>query len=322
MTANNNSGSRVAVVALGGNAISPPGGANTITDQFRHTRKSLDGILALIQDGYSLAITHGNGPQIGNALLRQELSRERVPELPLGVLVASTEGWMGYMIEQSLLNRMHGEGIEKQVASIVTQVLVDKDDPSLSDPSKFVGQSYPEYEAHRLAKLFGWTVKHDRARDGWRRVVGSPTPISVVNSDAIKSLVEQDWVVICAGGGGVPVYEHEEYGLDGLDAVIDKDRASAVLANDISASDYIILTEVEKVSLNFGRTDQIDLKTMTISEAKEYSEIGHFPPGSMGPKIESAISFLEGGGERAIITNLENVVDALNGKAGTTITCD
>ncbi len=311
---------RVAVVALGGNAISPPGDKNTIYDQFRQTRTSLNSIVALLERGYRIAITHGNGPQIGNALMRQELSRHLVPELPLGVLVASTEGWMGYMIEQSLINRLQNEGIERSVTSVVTQVLVDRDDPSLKNPSKFIGQAYPEYEAFRLSKEYEWVVKKDKSRNGWRRVVGSPIPIEVLNSQAIKSLLDKNWIVICVGGGGIPVYREEDGTLEGLDAVIDKDRASAVLAKEVNASDLLILTEVEQVALNFGKSEQQNLDKMTIDEARKYYEEGHFPPGSMGPKIESAISFLEDGGERVIITDLEHIIGAIEGNAGTTIT--
>lgn len=311
---------RVAVVALGGNAISPSGEKDTIHDQFRHTRESLDGLLAMLRRGYRLAITHGNGPQIGNALMRQELSRDRVPELPLGVLVASTEGWMGYMIEQSLVNRLLSDKIERSVTSLVTQVLVDRNDPSLKNPSKYIGPTYPEYEAHRLARQFDWIVKYDKGRNGWRRVVGSPVPLEIINGQAIRSLIDKDWIVICAGGGGIPVYRTEEGMLDGVDAVIDKDRASAILGRDIKADDLIILTEVEKVALNYGRPDQEDIGEVSVRKMKEYAGEGHFPPGSMGPKIESAIKFIEEGGERVIITHLARVVDALDGKTGTIIT--
>ena len=311
---------RIAVVALGGNAISPPEGSATIFDQFEHTRESLGVIVELLKRGYQLAITHGNGPQIGNALMRQELSRHRVPELPLGVLVASTEGWIGYMIEQSLINRIQKEGIERSVVSIVTQVLVDQKDPSLQDPSKFIGQTYPEFEAHRLARQFDWTVKKDKGRDGWRRVVGSPFPLEVLNSQAVKSLLDENWIVICAGGGGIPVYKEEDGSLEGVDAVVDKDCASSVLGNNIGASELFILTEVSNVALNFGQPEQIDLKQITLEEAKSYFDEGHFPPGSMGPKMKSAINFIEGGGERVVITNLTEVVNALDGKTGTSIT--
>jgi len=248
-----------------------------------------------------------------------ELSRGKVPELPLGVLVAGTQGWMGYMIEQSLINRLLNEGFTNKVVSIVTQILVDQNDPSLQEPSKFIGQTYSEDKATSLAAQFQWKIKKDKGRNGFRRVVGSPMPLEVINRDAIRSLLDQDWVVICAGGGGIPVYREPDGTLEGVDAVIDKDRASAVLGADIHAEELLILTEVEKVALNFNTKNQVDLDQITLNEAKRYLEEGHFPPGSMGPKIESAIHFREQGGERVVITDLAHIVEAIDGNGGTQI---
>lgn len=314
-----NGNGRTAVVALGGNAISNPDQRETIHTQFAQTRKSLGGIIELLQADYKVVVSHGNGPQIGYELLRVEAARGQAPEQPLGVLVAATEGWMGYMIEQSLINRLHDEKMDNGVVALVSQVVVDKDDPTLKDPSKFVGPTYPEYEAYRLARERGWTVKQDKGRGGYRRVVGSPIPQKVINAKAVRELLDSGYVVVAAGGGGVPAYVMENGHLEGVDAVIDKDRASAVLANQIGATDLLILTAVEKVALNFGRSDQVDLERMTVAEAKEYHAIGHFQAGSMGPKVAAAWEFLERGGERAIITDLEHVSSALAGKAGTTI---
>ncbi|MBD3166563.1 carbamate kinase [bacterium] len=311
---------RVAVIALGGHAISHPEMGDDIHSQFERTRMSLHGIIDMIERGYRVALTHGNGPQVGNALLRNELARGRASMLPLGVLVASTQGWMGYMIEQSLLNLLHDRKIKREVTTVVSQVIVDRDDPSLLDPSKYIGQSYSKNEAERLQAESGWEMKFDQGRASWRRVVGSPIPKSIVNSDPIRYLLDRDLVVICAGGGGVPAYIDERGWLEGVDCVIDKDRASAVLAKDIDATDLIIITQVAQVALNFGRRDQQDLLSMTLDEAKEYEDIGHFAPGSMGPKIEAAIQFLEAGGERVIITDPEHLVEAIDGKHGTTIT--
>ena len=310
---------KVAVVALGGNAISNPDQREDIHTQFAKTRQSLSSIVALIRAGYEVVVTHGNGPQVGYELLRVEAARGLAPEQPLGVLVASTEGWMGYMIEQSLQNRLHDEKISTPVISVITQVLVDRDDPSLANPSKFVGPTYPEYEAYRLAQDRGWTVKKDSGREGFRRVVGSPQPKKVINAEAIRYLLDSGYVVIAAGGGGVPAYYDEKEHLEGVDAVVDKDRASAVLGNDIGAEELIILTAVEKVALNYGRADEKQLDRITVAEAKHYLEIGHFPAGSMGPKIEAAIDFLENGGDRVIITDLDHVGDAVEGKSGTLI---
>lgn len=314
-------GTKTAVVALGGNAITKKGVPDTIANQFEHTRQSLAGIVPLIEDGYGLVITHGNGPQVGNALLRVEAARGMAPILPIGICVADTEGGMGYMIEQSLQNRLRREGIERGVVTIVTQVLVDKDDPSIKDPSKYVGQFYEYDEARKFAKERGWTVKKDSDR-GWRRVVPSPIPYKTINAEAIKILVERDYVVIAAGGGGVPAYVDENGDYEGVDAVVDKDRASALLAGEIGADLLIILTGVDKVALNFGKLDQRFLDRVTFSEMKKYAEEGHFPPGSMGPKIEAALSFLEGGGDEVIITSIEKAYDAVEGDEGTRIVPD
>jgi carbamate kinase len=309
---------KTAVVALGGNAITRPGVPDTIANQFHHTRQSLSGIIELIRDGYNLVITHGNGPQVGNALLRVELARGKAPILPLGICVADTEGGMGYMIEQCLQNGLIREKLNRPVVTIVTQVVVDRDDPSLKNPSKFVGQFYRQQEAEILAAESGWTVKIDSDR-GWRRVVGSPKPLTIVNSQTIKSLVENGVVVIAAGGGGIPVYVEDDGSYEGVDAVIDKDRASTVLAKDIGADQLIFLTDAPKVCLNFGTPQQQPLDRMTLSEAKQYLAEGHFPPGSMGPKIEGAIDFLEHGGKRVLVAAIPQVLDAMHQRAGTEI---
>jgi carbamate kinase len=310
---------KTAVVALGGNAITKKGEEDTIARQFRNTRESLRGIVELIRDGYNLAITHGNGPQVGNAIFRVELARGKAPILPLGICVADTEGGMGYMIEQSLQNRLEKESIRRDVVTIVTQVIVDKNDASIKEPSKFVGQFYTRKEAKKLAKERGWMVKEDRAKM-WRRVVPSPIPLEIVEKRTIKNLVEKGVIVIAAGGGGIPVYAERNGTLEGMDAVIDKDRASAILARDIGAELLLILTEVERVALNFGTLLQMDLDKLTTEEAKKYLKEGHFPPGSMGPKIEAAIQFVESGGREVIITSIPKAHDAVKKKvAGTRI---
>ncbi|MEW5700937.1 MAG: carbamate kinase [Candidatus Zixiibacteriota bacterium] len=307
-----------AVVALGGNAISRKGEADTIANQFRHTRESLAAIIPLVKRGYNLAISHGNGPQVGNALLRIELARDKAPILPLGVCVADTEGGMGYMIAQSLQNRLMRERLDRPVATIITQVIVDRHDPALADPSKFIGQFYSEEEAKRFAAERNWTVKRDGNR-GWRRVVGSPIPTGIVEGPVIRAMVEDGTIVVAAGGGGIPVYLEDDGTYEGLDVVIDKDRASAVLGHAIGAEILIILTEVDQVALDFGKPTQRVLDRMTVSEARRYYADGHFPPGSMGPKIEAAIQFLEGGGQEVLITSIAAAADALDGKAGTRI---
>jgi carbamate kinase len=309
----------VAVVALGGNAISNPNEPDTITNQFQHARDALIGVVDLILRGYRVAVTHGNGPQVGNALLRVELTKSQAPSLPLGVIVADTEGGMGYMIEQCLQNvLLRRGGIARDVVTIVTQTIVDPNDPALKDPTKFIGQFYTEAEAKKLAETEGWVVKPYGDR-GWRRVVGSPEPLEILNGPTVKQLIETGKIVIAVGGGGIPVYREPDGWLEGVDAVIDKDRASAILARDIGAQDLFILTETEFVSLNYGKPDQKNLHQVTVSELEEFRRQGHFPAGSMGPKIEAAIKFLRSGGQRVIICSLARLIDSIDGKSGTTI---
>ncbi len=310
-----------AVIALGGNAISRKGEDDTIANQFRHTRESLAAILPMIHRGYNLAITHGNGPQVGNAIYRVELARGKAPILPLGICVADTEGGMGYMIAQSLQNRLAEDDIQRPVSAVLTQVVVDKDDPAMTNPSKYIGQFYEENEAKRFAEERGWDVKQDGQR-GWRRVVGSPIPKAIVEGPVIRAMVKEGTIVIAAGGGGIPVYYEDDGRLEGLDAVIDKDRASAVLGHEIGAQELIILTEVDQVYLNFGQPNEQALGDITLSEIKKHYDDGHFPPGSMGPKIEAAMAFLEGGGEKVLITSIDAAADAHTGKTGTHIRLD
>lgn len=309
------------VIAIGGNSLTPTDNSNWIGSQFRNTRTSIESLIPLVEKGYSVAITHGNGPQVGIALRRVEETRDKLPEVPLGVLVADTEGSMGYMIEQSLQNKLFDKGLKIPVATILTQVLVDKNDPALTNPTKYIGSFYTEEEAKKLAASNGWIVKQDADR-GWRRVVGSPKPIDIVNKNIIKQLLNQKNIVIAAGGGGIPVYLDEKKHFEGIDAVIDKDMASALLGNLIGADELYILTAVNKVSLNFKKPDQKDLDVITMSQADQYLNEGHFPYGSMGPKMKSAIMFLRNGGKRVIITAIDKLMDAIEGKEGTSIIQD
>jgi carbamate kinase len=312
---------KTAVVALGGNAITQPGQEDTIANQFANTRTSLDGIVELARDGYKLVVTHGNGPQVGNALLRIELARGKAPILPLGVLVADTEGGMGYMIEQSLQNRLRTEKIDRPVITVITQMLVDEHDPAVANPTKFVGQFYAEEESRLFAQTRGWQMKKDADR-GWRRVVPSPRPIKAINRDVISRLVESGVIVVAAGGGGIPVYVDTRGLLEGMDAVIDKDLGSAVLAREIDADVLCILTSVEKVAINFGTPHQRNLDSCTLSEIRGYHAERHFPAGSMGPKIEAAIEFLGGGGRMVTISSFAKARKAAAGEAGTCIVPD
>lgn len=315
---NNN---KTAVVALGGNAITLPGMEDTIANQFENTRKSLNGIVELARDNYNLVVSHGNGPQVGNALLRMELSRGQAPVLPLGVLVADTEGGMGYMIEQSLQNRLRKEKIDRPVMTMISQVVVDKNDPSINNPTKFIGQFYSEEEAKVYQETRKWSMKKDADR-GWRRVVPSPMPLEIVQSKILRQLVESGTIVIAVGGGGIPVYIDDEGNYEGIDAVIDKDLASAVVGREINASVLSILTSVDKVALDFGKPEQKDLDTVTLSEIKQHYEDRQFPAGSMGPKILAAIKFLEDGGKMVTISSFKNASEAVRGNAGTRIIPD
>ncbi len=309
-----------AVIALGGNAIAQTG-KEDIHEQFANTRKSLAGIVELIQEGFNLAISHGNGPQVGNALLRVERTAEDIPALPLGVIVADTEGGMGYMIEQSLQNRLRSIGAKREVVTIVTQVVVDPDDPSIKNPTKFIGPFYTREQAEDLIINFDWIIKEDSGR-GFRRVVASPAPLRIVNRRIIQQLVDQGVIVIAAGGGGIPVYVEIDGSYEGIDAVIDKDRASAVLARDINAQTFLLLTNIDYVYINYNTPLQEKLEEITVSKASKYLAEGQFPAGSMGPKIEAAISFLEYGGKEVIITSMDKAKQAILGKAGTRIVKD
>ena len=307
-----------AVIAIGGNSLTPTDTSNYIGSQFANTRTSMESIIPLLKSDYTIVITHGNGPQVGIALKRVEETAETLPNIPLGVLVADTEGSIGYMIEQSLQNKLIDNKIDIPVSTVVTQVVVDENDPAMVDPTKYVGSFYTEEEAKKLAEENSWIVKKDADR-GWRRVVGSPEPLDIVNKKTVTQLMDSGNIVIAAGGGGVPVYINEKGHFEGLDAVIDKDKASAKLANLIEADELFILTAVEKVCLNFGTPEQKELSKMTVAEAEAYLKEGHFPGGSMGPKMAAAIDFIKGGGKRVIITSIDKLMDAIEGKNGTSI---
>lgn len=309
---------KLVVIALGGNALIGAGQQGTIAEQFENVRKSLDGIIYCLKQGFEVVITHGNGPQVGNLLLMVEASRNQVPELTLGVCVADTEGTIGYMIQQSLTNRLRKEGIDRCVVTVLTQVVVDKHDNAFSNPTKPIGPFFTREEAGRFRREKGWHIIEDSHR-GYRRVVASPNPLKIVEERAVKTLLKAGDIVIAAGGGGIPVVMKEDGDLEGVDVVIDKDLASAVLARDIKAHCLMMLTGVEHVFLNFKQPSEQALRRLTVKEAQKYLHEGHFPPGSMGPKIQAAMNFLNWGGELAIITSIDKVKGALNGKTGTNI---
>lgn len=306
-----------AVVALGGNALIKKWQKGDIHEQFANARESLSGIVDLIKEGYKIAITHGNGPQAGAELIKNECAKKEIPTLPLGCIDAETEGWMGYMIEQSLQNRLKRDGIKRKVVTIITQVIVERNDPSLTVPTKFVGPTYEKDEIEDLIKK-GWIIKEDKSR-GYRRVVPSPIPKEIVEKDAIKHLVDSKIIVIAAGGGGIPVYIEEDGTFEGIDAVIDKDRASAVLAKDIDAELLVILTDIDAVYLGFNTKNARPIREMDIKIAEKYLKAGEFPPGSMGPKIEAAINFLKSGGKEVIIGSVHKAKSAVDKLSGTLI---
>lgn len=311
---------KTALIALGGNSLLRPEDKGTAQEQFQRMRSTCTILCDMIEQGYELVLTHGNGPQVGNILIQNELGSNEVPSMPLDVCVAKSQGQIGYIFQQVLSNELKKRGIEKNVCSLVTQVLVDEDDPAFEDPTKYVGPYYPASELKRLEDEKGWVMKE--AESGlYRRVVPSPRPIKILEYPMIKKLVfseDEGHIIIAAGGGGVPVVEKEDEYV-GVEGVIDKDLASAVLANDIRETFFIMLTRVDCVCLNFGKPDQKYINSMTVDEARTYLEEGHFPPGSMGPKIESSIRFIEGGGHKVLITSSEKLADALEGKDGTYI---
>jgi len=310
--------SRTAMIAMGGNSLSPKGEAGTITQQFAHTRETLDGIGNFIELGYNLCINHGNGPQVGNELLRMDLTHDKVPPLPLGVCVAGTQGSIGYMIQQSLQNKLRDMKVDREVVTMVTQVIVDKNDPSIKDPSKYVGARYSENEAKSLAKIFGWSIKEQEPGQ-WRRVVPSPMPEYIMHGKSIKALVDRGTIVIASGGGGIPVFNHPNGHLEGLDAVIDKDYSAAKLGRILHAEELWIITDVDHVYSNFGTSIQEAIQSLTRIEAEELYNKGVFQQGSIGPKIRAAIHFLKYHGKKVIITSIPYIQDALDGKAGTEI---
>lgn len=307
-----------AVIALGGNALAPAGERSTIYDQFRHTRESLGPVVDLVSAGWTVCVVHGNGPQVGDELVRNELARYDAPPLPLGVLVAATAGWIGYMVQQSIDNALRRAGTPRDVATIITQVVVDPNDPALADPTKFIGRELPEDRAEELRRE-GFVVKLD-GHGRPRRVVGSPRPLRIRELASIRRLLDAGTIVIAAGGGGAPVYDDPRLGWEGLDAVVDKDLAAATLARDLGAELLLILTDVDAVYADWGTPEQRPLARLTAEEAVAMDRAGAFGEGSMAPKIRAAVDFAKRTRGRAIITALNRGRDAVRGEAGTTIT--
>ena len=313
---------KVAVVAIGGNSLIKDKAHRTVEDQYVAAGETTYHIAKMIQAGWEVAIGHGNGPQVGFILRRSELAAHELHEVPLDVCGADTQGAIGYALQQNLYNHFREMGINKAVATVVTQVEVSRDDPAWQSPSKPIGSFMDEPDAKRRQEQEGWNVVEDAGR-GWRRVVPSPLPTRVVELDAVKQLINAGMVAITVGGGGIPVVDDGTGNLKGVAAVIDKDYASSLLATRIQADLFLISTTVEKVALNFGTPEERWVDHMTLSEAKKYLAEGtHFMKGSMAPKMQAAIWFLEKGGQEAIITNPENIERAMRGETGTHITPD
>lgn len=305
---------------MGGNAMQDPGGDDSVASDFDRTSASARSLAAVARSGWRLVVTHGNGPQVGNHLFRTELAHEEggLPLLPLEVCVADTQGGMGYMLQQCLSNALHEGGAPAVVTTLVTQVLVDDDDPAFAAPSKPVGEMIP---AERVAGLRarGWSLVEDKTRGAWRRVVASPDPKEIVEAAAIERLVDDGVVVIAAGGGGIPVVQMHDGSLRGTAAVVDKDLASALLAADLRAAMLLILTDVEAIALDYDSPSERRLDSLSVADARAHLAAGQFPPGSMGPKVEALCRFVERTGRAAAVGSIERVEDTLEGRAGTRI---
>ena len=312
---------KIAVVAVGGNSLIKNEAKSAASDQYEASKESMIHIADMIEAGWEVAIGHGNGPQVGFILRQSEISHkvEGFPEVPLDVCGAQSQGFIGYMLQQNLQNELFQRGIKKNVATVITQVLVDNDDPAFRNPSKPIGGFMSEVDAKQKEKDLGWRVVEDAGR-GWRRVVASPLPKEVVEFDTINAIINTGVVVVTVGGGGIPVIAEGNGYYRGVAAVIDKDYASSLLARAINADLFLISTAVEKVAINYGKSNQEWLSHLTLAEAKRYLADGtHFAKGSMAPKIQAIIWYLEAGGKEAIITNPENIGRALRGETGTHI---
>ncbi len=309
---------KIAVIAFGGNAILPAQQRGLQAEQMNNARKAAGLMTHVVKKGYELIIVHGNGPQVGNLLIQMEEAINKIPPFSLEVCDAMTEGSMGYMLEMAIINELRKNSLDKEVATLVTQVVVDKEDPAFANPSKPIGPFYSHYRAQMLMREKKWTMIEDAGR-GFRKVVASPRPIDVVPKRVVRDLVKEGRIVLAAGGGGIPVVINGRGLFEGVEAVIDKDFSSGLIAREAEAELFIILTNVPCVSLNFGTPDEIPLDNMTADEAQEYFDAGHFPPGSMGPKILAAIEYIRAGGQEVIITSASHLKAALINRSGTKI---
>ncbi len=312
------------LIALGGNAFQTKGEPGTPENYWRNAYRAAQTIVKIVKEGYRVAITHGNGPQVGIILEWMERSKDKIPPMTMDIAGAMTQGWLGYLLMQAIYNTLVKEGathLVKGVVTIVNQVVVSRDDPSWQNPTKYVGSYYTEEEAKRLAKEKGWVMKPD-PRGGWRRVVPSPDPKENFEVEAAKTLLREGWIVIASGGGGIPVVKNEDGTLQGVEAVIDKDLAGEVLATKLGVGTFVILTDVDSAYINYGKPNQKRLGVVTVSELEKYYKEGHFKPGSMGPKVLAAIRFIRHGGKKAMIGHLHKGYEVIKGKSGTIVIPD
>ena len=306
------------MIALGGNSLSPKDSLGSVAEQFAYTRKAMDYLLKFIELDYNICITHGNGPQVGNELLRMDLTNDKVPPLPLGICVANTQGQIGYMVQQTLQNKLREIDIDREVVTLVTQVLVDKNDPSINNPTKYIGPRYSKSDIDKLASELGWKIK-EQEPGSWRRVVPSPMPEYIMHGKSIKALVDRGTIVIAFGGGGIPVYNNENYKIEGLDAVIDKDFSAAKMGRIIRAQELWIISDIDYLYRNFGKDNATPIKQISTKELRKLYEKNIFQEGTIKPKIKAALHFLKHHGEKVIITSIDNIKKAIKKKSGTII---
>ena len=306
------------IIALGGNALSQKDESGTIEEQFTHARESLKGVMHFVKKRYNICITHGNGPQVGAELFKNEEMASSIPPLPLGVLVANTQGAIGYIIQQSLQNALYNEQNEREVVTFISQMKVDAEDSSLNNPNKFIGRTFNEEDAKLYSEKYKWIIK-EQEPGMWRRVVPSPKPLYIFNGKSIKHLVEFGTIVIAGGGGGIPAYNKADGKLEGVDGVIDKDMSAALLGRVIRAEELFIITDVDNVYLNYKESKQKRIEETNKTNMEKWLKEGHFKEGSMAPKIKAALYFLSHHGKKVIITSLKNIEDAINNKSGTVI---
>ena len=306
------------MIALGGNSLSPKGSSGSVAEQFAYTRKTMDYLSKFITLDYNICITHGNGPQVGNELLRMDLTNDKVPPLPLGICVANTQGQIGYMVQQTLQNKLREIDIDREVVTLITQVIVDENDPSITNPNKYIGPRYSKSDIDKLASKLGWKIK-EQEPGSWRRVVPSPMPEYIMHGKSIKALVDRGTIVIAFGGGGIPVYNNKNYKIEGLDAVIDKDFSAAKMGRIIRAQELWIISDIDYLYSNFGKENATPIKQISTKELIKLYEKNIFQEGTIKPKIKAALHFLKHHGEKVIITSIDNINKAIKKKSGTII---